>query len=129
MYPVKSHTPENSIALLPPSDVEQVKASEMKDPNRLKPNWTCAHCTVHFDNLKLSNIVVEHLKSAYVLSHFYPRSLIIHPILSRHGIHSPREPEDLFIFARKEYHQPFEARYWVEPSKKVKTIRYTNFFL
>ena len=110
--------------MLPPDDVAQVKAGEMSDPNRSKPNWTCAHCIVHFDDFKLRENVVEHLKSAYVLSHFYPGSLMIHPspILFRHGIHSPREPEDLFMFARKEYHEPFEARYWVtwvELSKKI----------
>jgi hypothetical protein len=68
MYPVKSHTPEDNIVALPPDDVEQVKANEMNDPNRSKPNWTCAHCTVHFDDFKLREIVVEHLKSAYVPS-------------------------------------------------------------
>jgi hypothetical protein len=59
------HTPEGDIIALPPDDVEQVKASEMNDLNRSKPNWTC---TVHFDDFKLREIVVEHLKSTYVLS-------------------------------------------------------------
>jgi hypothetical protein len=80
MYPGKFHTPENDLVVLPPDDVAQVKASEMSDPNRSNPNWTCAHCGVHFDDLKLREIVVEHLKSAYVLSQFYPLSLSIHPI-------------------------------------------------
>ena len=90
-------------------------------------NWTCAHCTVHFNDFKLRDIVVEHLKSMYVPFQVHPFSLIYSSNLSRHGIPSPREPEDLFIFARKGYRQPFKTRYFVEHSKKVKTIRYTKF--
>jgi hypothetical protein len=57
---------QDDIAVLPPDDVEQVTESEMNDPNRSNPNWTCAHCTVHFGDYQLREVVVEHLKSVYV---------------------------------------------------------------
>ena len=59
----------------------------MRHPDRSKPHWTCANCTVHFGDLKLREIVIEHLKSAYVSSHLSqsrPHSLIYAGMGSTH---------------------------------------------
>ena len=118
MYPLRFNFTKDDIVVLPPDDVEQVKASEMSDPNRSNPNWTCAHCTVHFGDYKLREIVKEHLESVYVSTQL-PQSTLTNYLstLSRHGIHSPREPEDLFIFGRNQHLQPFQADYWVTSSR------------
>ena len=51
------------------------------------------------------------VRSLYTyLSQFHAHSLFI-----RHGINLPREPEDLFLFARNQYRDTFEASYPVDP--------------
>ena len=65
----------------------------------------------------------------------YVSSFTLIPILSsysliltiylciRHGIDSPREPEDLFLFARNPSLVTFEAVYPVDSPASIKTIR------
>ncbi|KIM35772.1 hypothetical protein M413DRAFT_449599 [Hebeloma cylindrosporum] len=87
---IKGHTDvENSLVILTPGDAAKVKERELENVNR-KNKWTCAHCAIHFGDLKFREVVVEHLKSA-------------------HGIDSPREPEDLFLFSRVRF--SFETTY------------------
>jgi hypothetical protein len=47
------------------------------------------------------------------LGHFIP--VPAHSLFIRHGINLPREPEDLFLFARHQIRDTFEASYPAEP--------------
>ena len=92
----------------------------MGNPNRLMSLWTCGHCTVHLGDLKLREIVVEHLKSVYVISFtLIPVPRFIY-LFIRHGIDSPREPEDLFFFSRTHPRDIFEASYPVKLSEEYR---------
>jgi len=97
----------------------------MADPNLSKSQWTCGHCVVHLGDLKLRGIVIEHLKSAYVSSHLSQVPSQFTKSQSRHGIDSPGEPEDLFLFSRSPSLDAFEVCYPVEApaSQKTKTVR------
>lgn len=128
------HSPKDVLTVLPPDLVAKVKENEMSDPNRSRSYWTCGHCTSYLGNLKLREIVVSHLKSVYVSSFslIYPSPVPIHQFLLfiflfiRHGIDTPREPEDLFFFTRNQSLVTFEAGYTVDKRTStscVKTIR------
>jgi len=100
--------------ILPPEVAAKVKESEMTDPNLSKSQWTCGHCAAHLGDLKLRGIVIEHLKSAYVSAHLSQAPSQCTKSRSRHGIGSPREPEDLFLFSRNPDLDVFEVGYPVE---------------
>ena len=124
------HSPD-AFVVLPSDVVAKVKESEMTNPHRQKSQWTCGHCTVHFGELELRKVVVAHLISVYVSSFTltYPSPVPIHCfslfiyLFIRHGINSPREPEDLFLFTRNSSLPTFEASYEVNSPASTKTIR------
>jgi hypothetical protein len=75
---MKSHTPEDALVVLPPDKVAIIKEDEIGNPDRYGDLWTCGHCTVHLGSFKQREIVVKHLKSAYVSSLLYPSPVAAH---------------------------------------------------
>jgi len=77
--------------------------------------------------LRRLEIVVEQLKSTYVSIPVLSPVTTYLSYLPRHEINSPREPEDFFLFTRKQSHDAFQASYPVDPPSVVETVHCLKF--